>query len=103
MLVEFWVSWCRPCREQTPNLRKAYATYHARNFEVLGVLLDNEETRAQWVQAIADDHTLWVQVSELRGMESEAARRYGVHAIPENFLVDPSGKIVATNLRGTAG
>jgi peroxiredoxin len=102
VLVEFWASWCRPCREQTPNLRKAYATYHARNFEVLGVSLDDEETRAQWVQAIADDHTPWVQVSELRGMESEAAQRYGVHAIPENFLVDPSGKIVATNLRGTA-
>jgi peroxiredoxin len=102
VLVEFWASWCGPCREQTPNLRQAYATYHARQFEVLGVSLDTEATRAQWVQAIAEDHAPWVQVSELRGFASEAAQRYGVQAIPQNFLVDPQGKIVAVNLRGTA-
>jgi peroxiredoxin len=102
VLVEFWASWCGPCRAQTPNLLKAYAAYKARNFEVLGVSLDTEETRAQWVQAIADDHAPWVQVSDLGGFAGEVAQQYGVKAIPQNFLVDPSGTIVASNLRGSA-
>jgi peroxiredoxin len=102
VLVEFWASWCGPCRAQTPNLLKAYATYKARNFEVLGVSLDTEETRAQWVQAIADDHAPWVQVSDLGGFAGEVAQHYGVKAIPQNFLVDPNGTIVASNLRGSA-
>lgn len=102
VLVEFWASWCVPCRQQTPNLRKAYEAFKGRNFEVLGVSLDEEKTRAKWVQAIADDHTPWVQVSDLRGYESETVKRYGIQAIPQNFLVDPSGNIVASNLRGSA-
>jgi peroxiredoxin len=102
VLVEFWASWCGPCRAQTPQLLKAYAAYKTRNFEVLGVSLDTEETRAQWVQAIADDHAPWVQVSDLGGFAGEVAQHYGVKAIPQNFLVDPSGTIVASNLRGSA-
>lgn len=81
---------------------KAYATYKPGNFEVLGVSLDTEETRAKWVQAIADDHTPWVQVSDLRSFAGEVAQHYGVNAIPQNFLVNPSGNIVACNLGGSA-
>jgi hypothetical protein len=65
------------------------------------VSLDNEVTRQQWIQAIADDHTSWVQVSDLRGFEGETVQRYGVKAVPQNFLIDPTGKTVASSLRGS--
>lgn len=100
VLVDFWASWCTPCRAENPAVLKAYEAFKGRNFEVLGVSLDEEKTRAAWVKAIADDHMPWAQVSDLRGFESAAAQQYGVKSIPQNFLVDPSGKIVASNLRG---
>ncbi len=100
VLVDFWASWCGPCRQENPSVLKAYDAYKSHNFDVLGVSLDEEKTRDKWVQAIADDHMPWVQVSDLHGFDGETAQRYGVQSIPQNFLVDPSGKIVATNLRG---
>ena len=100
VLVDFWASWCGPCRQENPAVLKAYETFKGRNFEVLGVSLDEEKTREKWVKAIADDHMPWTQVSDLHGFDSETAQQYGVKAIPQNFLVDPSGKIVASNLRG---
>lgn len=100
VLVDFWASWCGPCRQENPAVLKAYEAFKGRNFQVLGVSLDEEKTRQKWVQAIADDHMPWAQVSDLRGFASETAQQYGVKAIPQNFLVDPSGKIVASNLRG---
>lgn len=100
VLVDFWASWCTPCRAENPAVLKAYEAFKGRNFEVLGVSLDEKKTRAAWVKAIADDHMPWVQVSDLHGFESPVAQQYGVKSIPQNFLVDPSGKIVASNLRG---
>jgi peroxiredoxin len=98
VLVDFWASWCRPCREENPNVVKAYHRYKDKNFTVLGVSLD--QNRAPWVKAIENDNLVWTQVSDLKGWSNEAAAKYNIQSIPQNFLIDPTGKIVAKNLRG---
>jgi len=100
VLVDFWASWCGPCRQENPNVTKVYNEYKAKNFDILGVSLDTEKARDKWLKAIADDQLAWTQVSDLKGWQNQAATLYHVQAIPQNFLVDPNGKIVATNLRG---
>lgn len=100
VLVDFWASWCRPCRQEHPAVVKAYEAYKGRNFDILSVSLDDENGRAKWLKAIQDDHLPWTQVSDLRGIQNAVAQTYQVHAVPQNFLVNPSGKIVAVNLRG---
>ncbi|GAA3995724.1 TlpA disulfide reductase family protein [Hymenobacter fastidiosus] len=100
VLIDFWASWCGPCRAENPAVIKLYNEYKGRNFEILGVSVDNEKTREKWVKAIQEDHLTWPQVSDLRGMDNEVAQRYHVRAVPQNFLIDPTGKIVAANLHG---
>lgn len=98
VLLEFWASWCGPCRQDNPTLVKTYGEFHKRGFEILGVSLDNK--RDPWVAAIQSDSLPWPQVSDLRGAHNEAALIYNVNGIPMNFLIDDKGIIVAKSLRG---
>lgn len=100
VLLDFWASWCAPCRAENPNLLAAYKKYKDKNFTILGVSLDDEQTKKAWLNAVKKDGLPWTQISELKGFNSEAAVLYGITAIPANFLIDPSGKIIARNLRG---
>lgn len=102
VLVDFWASWCGPCRRENPNVVKAYNTYKDKNFTVLGVSLDRPDGKDAWVKAIKDDGLTWSHVSDLKYFDNAASKMYGVQAIPFNFLVDPTGKIVARNLREEA-
>lgn len=100
VLLDFWASWCGPCREENPNVVKAYQTYKDKNFTVLGVSLDQPGKKADWLAAIEKDGLTWTHLSDLKGWENAASKLYGVRGIPANFLIDPSGKIVAKNIRG---
>lgn len=98
VLVDFWASWCGPCRQENPNIVKMYNRFKDKNFEILGVSLDKE--RAGWVKAIADDQLTWKQVSDLKFWDSMVTGLYAIQSIPATLLVDPDGNIVARNLRG---
>lgn len=100
LLIDFWASWCGPCRHENPNVVKAYNQYKDKNFTILGVSLDKPNDRQKWLDAIEKDGLVWTQVSDLQFWKNEAAVLYGVRAIPQNFLLDPDGTIIAKNLTG---
>jgi len=98
VLVDFWASWCGPCRKEMPNVVKAYAKFKDKGFEIYGVSLDQD--KARWLEAIQKDGITWPQVSDLKYWECEAAKLYAVEGIPYTVLLDKEGKIIAKNLRG---
>jgi len=102
VLVDFWASWCGPCRRENPNVVEAFNKFKSKNFTILGVSLDRPGQKDNWLKAIKDDNLTWTHISDLKFWQSEVVPLYNVQSIPFNVLVDPQGKVIAENLRGDA-
>ncbi|MGN7822935.1 redoxin domain-containing protein [Chitinophaga sp. 22536] len=102
VLVDFWASWCGPCRAENPNLVKVYNKFKDQNFTIVGISLDKSDSKALWLAAVKNDGLPWLQLSDLKFWDSAAAKSYGVQAIPQNFLIGPDGIIVGKTLSGKA-
>ena len=98
ILLEFWASWCGPCRQENPNLVKTYNIFNPKGFEIFAVSLD--EDKESWLKAIQEDNLKWKHVSDLKGSRNEASLIYGINGIPDNFLISENGEIIGRNLRG---
>jgi peroxiredoxin len=99
-IIDFWASWCGPCRHENPNVVRMYNKYHNKGLEIIGVSLDREGQKDRWIKAIADDELTWHHVSNLQFWQDPIAKLYHVRSIPATFILDENGNIVATNLRG---
>jgi len=97
LLVDFWASWCGPCRRENPNVVNAFNKYHEKGFDILGVSFDKDKEK--WLKAVEDDKLTWNHVSDLKGWDNAAGKLYAISSIPANILLDPEGKIIAKNLR----
>jgi len=102
VLVDFWASWCGPCRNENPNVVQAFNQFKNKNFTILGVSLDRPGQKENWLKAIKEDNLTWTHISDLKYWQSEVVPVYQLSGIPFNVLVDPEGKVVAENLRGNA-
>jgi peroxiredoxin len=100
VLLDFWASWCAPCRQENPNIVKVYNKFKDKNFTIIGISLDRQGGTFAWLNAIRKDHLTWTQLSDLKFWNNAVAQLYFVQSIPKNFLIDPTGKIIAQDLRG---